>query len=118
VRLRSGPFTLDESLTLEELAQALEDGSWVNYLYAADEALLDRLAVIVGPAAEKRVLLGQELQFAGSSTLQALEEGPLLLDASLLRAYSTDGRFLGILCWQASTHTWRPQKVLNSTPVD
>ena len=31
VRLRSGPFSLDESLTLEALAQALEDGSWVDY---------------------------------------------------------------------------------------
>jgi tRNA pseudouridine55 synthase len=111
VRLRSGPFTLDESLTLEELAQALEDGSWINYLYAPDEALLDRLAVILGPVTEQRLLLGQNLRFPQPAHLRAPVD-------ALLRAYSTDGRFLGILCWQPSTNTWHPQKVLNSTPVE
>lgn len=118
VRLRSGPFTLDESLTLEELAQALEDGSWINHLYAPDEALLDRQAVIVGPATEKRLLLGQALHFPPPAALHAAEGGPLAVAAPLLRAYSSDGRFLGVLSWQAAINAWQPQKVLSSTPVD
>ena len=119
VRLRSGPFTLDESLTLEALAQALEDGSWVDYLYAPDEALLDRLAVILGPASEKRLLLGQSLPFAPPTTLpSAAEESPQPSDEALMRAYSTDGRFLGILSWQAASHAWHPQKVLTVAPVE
>ncbi len=125
-RLRSGPFTLDDSLTLEELAQALADGSWANSLYAADEALLDRLAVIVGPATEKRLLLGQYLHFpppAAPGESEAVSPAPdtaeaVTADAPLLRAYSTDGRFLGILCWHAAANAWHPQKVLNSAPVD
>jgi tRNA pseudouridine55 synthase len=118
VRLRSGPFTLDESLTLEALAQALEDGSWVNYLYAPDEALLDRMAVILGPTSEKRLLLGQSLHFPAPASAPPLtEEGPVL-DTPLLRAYSTDGRFLGILSWRPAINAWHPQKVLNITPVE
>lgn len=118
VRLRSGPFTLDASLTLEELAGALEDGSWTNYLYAPDEALLDRQAVIVGPATEKRLLLGQDLYFPSPRDLPIAERDLLTSDAALLRAYSTDGRFLGILSWHASANAWHPQKVLSSAPVD
>jgi tRNA pseudouridine55 synthase len=118
VRLRSGPFTLDGSLTLEELAGALEDGSWINFLYAPDEALLDRQAVIVGPATEKRLLLGQDLYFSPPRDLPDADGDLLTSDASLLRAYSTDGRFLGILSWHASTSVWHPRKVLSSAPVD
>src|SRR5579883_147112 len=111
VRLRSGPFTLDESLTLEELAQALEDGSWVHYLYAPDEALLDWLAVIVGPVTEKRLLLGQTLQLAPPADWPVSSE-------PLLRAYSADGRFLAILRWHATANAWHPDKVLNLAPVE
>ncbi|HEY7125620.1 MAG TPA: tRNA pseudouridine(55) synthase TruB [Ktedonobacterales bacterium] len=72
VRLRSGPFTLEESLTLEELAQALDDGSWVEYLFAPDEALLQCGAVIVGPGNEQRILQGQGLRLASGAVLPAL----------------------------------------------
>jgi tRNA pseudouridine55 synthase len=111
VRLRSGPFTLDESLTLEELAQALEDGSWPDYLYAPDEALLDQRAVIVGAATEKRLMLGQDLRFPW--TARASQASP-----PLLRAYSIDGRFLGILRWHVPTNTWHPHKVFSIAPLE
>lgn len=117
VRLRSGPFTLENSLTLEALEQALEDGSWVNYLYAPDEALLDRLAVILGPASEKRLLLGQSLRVPPPPAPPSTEEAQAQ-EVPLLRAYATDGRFLGILSWQAEAAVWHPQKVLNTAPVD
>lgn len=74
VRLRSGPFTLEESLTLEELAQALADGSWVEYVFAPDEALLQCQAVIVGPGNEQRILQGQGLRLASGAVLPALPE--------------------------------------------
>ncbi len=129
VRLRSGPFTLEESLTLEELAQALEDGSWPDYLYAPDEALLDRMAVIVGPATEKLVLQGQNLHYPAPDSLPTLlatseevsdaEGAPEHeSEAPLLRAYSIDGRFLAILRWQAAAHAWHPHKVLTSVSAE
>lgn len=141
VRLRSGPFTLDESLTLEELARALEDGTWQQYLYAPDEALLDRLAVIVGPETEKRILLGQDMAYPPPADIypsmpiepvkalvHPLDESVVEVeseesqrdqaDLPLLRAYSSDGRFLAILRWHAPTHAWHPYKVLNIAPLE
>jgi len=37
---------------------------------------------------------------------------------ALLRAFSTDGRFLGVLQWRAEAQGWQPHKVLNLTPDD
>jgi tRNA pseudouridine55 synthase len=124
VRLRSGPFRLEESLTLEGLAQTLADGSWVEYLFAPDEALLDCRVVIVGAANEQRIVQGLGLRVApldgeaegyGQAGRDERTEG---LTSELLRAYSVDGRFLAVLCWQPGSGAWHPQKVFHVLPVE
>ena len=107
VRTRSGPFTLGQSLTLEA---ALADGAWREFLYAPDEALLERRAAILGADHEGELRNGQLLRF----TVAGAEPS----GGELLRAYSTDGRFLGILAWDAERAGWQPHKVLLVTPVE
>ena len=139
IRTRSGPFTLDESITLDELEQALADDTWPDRLYAPDEALLDRDAAILGPAGETRLRNGQVLRFrdptpqppppqgegeqegeAERAHIRAplQQRGEAEADAALLRAYSADGRFLGVLRWAAGADAWQPYKVLAVDPVD
>ena len=116
VRTRSGPFTLKRSLTLGALEQALADGTWRDHLYAADEALLDRRAAILDAASEGRLRNGQLLHFASAS-----EDAPARLppaEGDLLRGYSNDGRFLGILRWAEAEGGWQPQKVLAVAPIE
>jgi tRNA pseudouridine55 synthase len=107
-RTRSGPFTLDHSLTLEALEQSLLDGSWPDHCYSPDEALLERRAAILGERNEWRVRNGLTLNFS------VVEKGNASGgdEAELLRAYSLDGRFLGIIQWVADQSAWRPLKVL------
>lgn len=114
VRTRSGPFTLKQSITLEVLEAALAGESWQDHLYAADEALLERRAAILGPENVARVRYGQLLRFDDS--LRAVELPPPA-EGELLRAYSTDGRFLGILRWEAEATAWQPHKVLLGEPA-
>ncbi|HEV8192615.1 MAG TPA: tRNA pseudouridine(55) synthase TruB [Ktedonobacterales bacterium] len=109
VRIRSGPFTLDESLTLVELEQALADGTWQEHFFAPDEALLSWRAAILGSESEGALRNGQLLRFAA----RADPHSP----GDLLRAYSTDGRFLGILQWNEAGATWQPHKVLQVAPM-
>jgi tRNA pseudouridine55 synthase len=113
VRTRSGPFTLRQCLTLAELEQALAGDGWREHLYAPDEALLSWRAAILAPESERRVLTGQPLRLAHA---QPAPEPPA--DGTVLRAYSTDGRFLGILRWAAPAGAWQPEKVLHVAPVD
>ncbi|MBF6590768.1 MAG: tRNA pseudouridine(55) synthase TruB [Ktedonobacterales bacterium] len=119
-RTRSGSFTLAESLTLEALARALESGAWRDHLYAPDEALLGWHAAILGTESEVRMRTGQLLSFAADPT--ADEATPLAGARAggepLLRAYSADGRFLGILRWHAAGGAWQPHKVLEVAPVE
>jgi tRNA pseudouridine55 synthase len=114
VRTRSGPFALDQSISLERLADAIEDGTWPDHLYAPDEALLGWRAAILGAESETRLRHGLPLRFTADGAPSAAS----LLSDGLLRAYSTDGRFLGVLRWDAPGETWQPHKVLLVEPVE
>lgn len=117
IRTRSGPFTLAQCLTLDELEHALAGNGWRDHLYAPDEALLERRAALLGPQNEARLRNGQQLRFTrdGDSTAKpdhAADNG------ELLRAYSADGRFLGILRWDATNVAWQPHKVLPALAIE
>jgi len=108
-RTRSGPFTLDQAITLEQLEQALAMEDWRDHFFAADETLLDWRAVILSAASETRLRNGQPLRFA---TPPPAGDDPADGDALPARAYSADGRFLGIVLWSAEQLAWQPHKVL------
>jgi tRNA pseudouridine55 synthase len=133
-RTRSGPFTLDQAITLEALEQALATDAWRGRLFAADEALRDWRALILGEASEARMRTGQPLRFAGRLHPLALSttgEGEETADDSAhpspagrgaggegaphARAYSADGRFIGIARWSEEQAAWLPHKVLPTT---
>lgn len=113
IRTRNGPFTLAASVTLDALVQAFGDGSWRDYCFAPDEALLNWQAAIVDAANEQRLRYGQTLRIPAHVSIPA--EAPPE-SRPLLRAYSADGRFLGIL--RQDIAGWQPHKVLLSAPDD
>ena len=127
-RTRSGPFTLKQAITLDELEAALAGEGWRDYLHAPDEALLDRRAAILASEHEAGMRNGQPLHLRSSSASQAAsvpgaeteiaDASRAPMDGELLRTYSTDGRFLGIARWNAEAAAWQPYKVLQVTPVD
>jgi tRNA pseudouridine55 synthase len=112
VRTRSGPFTLDQTVTLEELEAALAGDGWRALLHSADEALSDWGKVILDEEGERRLRNGQAL----SLPLESITAGTA--ETELLRAYASDGRFLGILRWDAEAETWRPHKVFVAAPAE
>ncbi|HEV2459594.1 MAG TPA: tRNA pseudouridine(55) synthase TruB [Ktedonobacterales bacterium] len=115
VRTRSGPFTLDHSLTLDALEAALGDGSWRDHLYAPDEALIERRAAILNAESTARLTNGQLLRFMDGARADEL---PPPAPDELLRAYSVDGCFLGILRWDTGAAAWQPHKVMPLAPVE
>ena len=112
IRTRSGPFTLDQSITLEELEAALAGDSWRALLHPADEALADWGAVTLDEEDERRLRNGQPL----SPSPESITVGTT--GSEMLRAYATDGRFLGILSWDDAMSAWRPHKVFASALID
>ena len=115
-RTRSGPFTLDQALTLEELERALATDAWRDHFFAADEALLDWPALILGEASEARMRQGQPLRFAETVSSSSPAGRVTGSEAPpLARSYSADGRFLGIVQWSEEQVAWQPHKVLATT---
>jgi tRNA pseudouridine55 synthase len=111
VRTRSGPFGLEESITLEQLAAAVADGTVERYLAPPDVALQQYPAIVAEGAALRRVLHGNS--FRGepppAATVTSLE--PLQA-----RVYDPDGRLLAIAVWEPKSGCWRPTRVLLPAP--
>ena len=119
-RTRSGPFTLDEAVTLERLDAALVDNTWPALLYPPDTALLDHRAATLDAAQAVALRNGQPLRLAAESLTPAGSppDAPTQpAEGEVLRAYADDGRFLGLARWDAVAGVWRPHKVLDVTPI-
>ena len=102
VRVRNGPFRLEDSFTLAQAEDAFLTGRGQALLQPIDRALLSFPAVYLGGEEERAVRAGQPL------SLQP-QGGP---PPQLCRAYSQEGRLVALLGFEAGL--WRPRKVLAS----
>ena len=103
VRTRSGPFTLAESITLEQLAQVVEQGRVAEYLYPADKALEQHPELVLDEATTERVKHG--------NAFQVEERTDSSYEQSLARVYDDKGQFVAIAKWDEMRHEWQPIKV-------
>ena len=99
VRLSSGPFSIDDSLTITELEAAVAGGYWQELLYPMDVALGKLMAVVVSEEQERAIGHGQMLEMSSVE------------DCAYCRAYSLDGRFLAVLRFLPDRGLWHPDKV-------
>ena len=118
VRTRSGPFLLEDSLTLEQLALAIEEGQEAveRHLFPVDYALQNYPALNLSAEQTERVLHGNPFRIeADADKEEASTSGSIETDETptLGRVYAADGRFLAIATWNAETQQWQPKKVLN-----
>ena len=105
VRLRTGPFHVSEAMPLSEAEVRFADGTWRGALYAPDVVLSKMEAVIVGRRHAEMISNGQPLP----PSLRV----PFSPPNERCRVYDIDGRFVGILRFDASARHWRPDKVFS-----
>ena len=105
-RLRSGAFSVDDALSLDEAEERFEDGSWREVMHSPDIALRGLRAIIVGTRIEEMIRNGRFFDAGGdASQLQQPQPG------ERVRAYTTDGRFLAIVAYDSDQRRWKPDKV-------
>jgi tRNA pseudouridine55 synthase len=102
VRTRCGIFDIKDVVSLPRLEEAFHSGYGEHYLLPVDIALQDYDAVIVDDAAELAIRNGNSIEISGSRNAG---EG-------YCRAYSQDGRLLGMLRYVPEKEAWQPKKVL------
>jgi tRNA pseudouridine55 synthase len=103
VRTRSGPFRLEDSISLDQLAEAAAQGNVAHHLHAADVALEQYPAITLDAEMTERVRHGNT--FIGNEDVMTATE------AKLVRVYGGDGRFLAIAEWDEARRVWQPVKV-------
>jgi tRNA pseudouridine55 synthase len=112
VRLKSGRFGLDDSVSLDRLEEAFREGDETRYLLPVDEALLDWPALIATPEETRRIAQGLPVEGGLSPVpLGVSQERAGRSRRSHCRAYSHDGEFLAILTFRAELGQWWPEKV-------
>jgi tRNA pseudouridine55 synthase len=102
-RTRSGPFTLEQSITLEQLASAIEENSVEILLFPADIALQNYPALYLDEQTTERVMHGNAFSYQIATPPS---------DQALARVYTPDGIFLAIAHWDRQQRQWQPKKVL------
>ncbi len=108
VRLRSGPFDADSTVSIDRLEEMAQDGSdsWKEHLSPPDFVLLHLKSVGVTKAAERYIRNGQPASLSPRISVYASY-------MEMCRAYTEDGRFLAVMTFDKPTNLWHPDKVLN-----
>jgi len=104
VRTRCGIFDIRDSVSLAQLEEASRRGYWEHFLYPADIALQEYSAVVVDDTGEEAIRNGSPLALEQDTKGDSRQK--------YCRAYSADGRFLGILRYDKDREAWRPKKVM------
>ena len=102
VRTRSGPFTLSESITLEQLAEAVETNCIQHFSFPLDKALEQYPAFKLDAETVERIKHGNTFN------------NPLANNSGLARVYDTNGAFIAIAEWNEEQLAWQPKKVFAS----
>jgi tRNA pseudouridine55 synthase len=102
VRTRSGPFTLSESITLEQLSDAVETNTVQHLHFPIDKALEQFSAITIDAETVERVRHGDAF-----ITTMANNFG-------LARVYDSKGDFIAIAEWDEGQEVWQPKKVFAS----
>lgn len=106
-RTRVGPFHLQDSATLEEIATAFENGTWRDLMHGADAALYAMLPIALNDMQTSMVRNGRALPPGAFPDPDAPDERR--------RAYSSDGRFIAIMRY-SDDRRWTPHKVFDAPP--
>lgn len=99
IRTRSGPFTLSESITLEQFVDAVETNTIQRYAFPPDKALEDYPAIKLDAETIERVKHGNAFNNEQAN------------NAGLARVYDTKGNFIAIAGWNEEQEAWHPKKV-------
>jgi tRNA pseudouridine55 synthase len=108
VRTSCGPFNIKDALSIPQLEEAFRYGYWQHFVYPIDIVLQHRNAIVVNNATEDIIRKGRHLVLEHNGS----QGGNGYPGQNYCRAYTLDGRFLGVLHHDSEKGQWQPKKVL------
>lgn len=102
LRIRSGQFTLEESLTLDEIRDCAEQGTLIRHIRSIEEILGDYPVLYCREEADRLLMNGNSLN--ESCVRQQYRDG-------WARMCTSAGSFAGIYQWDPASSSYRPVKM-------
>ena len=112
VRLRVGPFVLEDACHLPNLEHAFDEGRWQDFLLPPDTAIAHWPRIDLAEEQATAVRFGQAL---AAETL-ALSPPQQPAEGTLARAYDPQDALLAVLRYDGEGAVWRPTKVFLAAP--
>ncbi len=106
VRLRYGPFDIENAVSVPRLEDAFRRGHWEHFVHPMDFVLSAWPAVVVDEATEGVIRNGAPV---------ALPMEPSSASGNYCRSYTADGHFLGVLRFETEKGQWHPEKVFQDS---
>ena len=116
IRLKYCLFNLENSVSLPQFEDAFHHGYWQQYIYPIDSVILNWRAVIISDSAERIIKNGGSLTLENFERINCgndfeITSPPQSSTNFLSRAYSSDGRFLGLLRFDSGKRLWQTEKI-------
>ena len=112
MRLCYGPFDVKDALSLSRFEEACRSGSWQGLLYPVDTVLLHMDALTVNEETETVLRAGGTVTLTDKelyvTSVYMSDDKP---HQAYRRAYTSDGRFLGVLRLSPDKSKWQPAKI-------
>ena len=113
IRLKCGPFHIDDGVTLPEIADAFRHNYWHNYIYPLDTHLSDWQAAIVNQKTREMIENGKSIALEtaiNNGNIPFFSENDLV---NYCRVYTTGGQFIAIMHREYDGKLWHPEKVFS-----
>ena len=104
-RLRSGPFDISKSVTIEEVEEATLQRNWQSMVFPVDYPLLNLKAAIVQKPKNDAVRRGRDIYIGLHPEAGA--------KGDMYRLYSEEGHFVALIRPASVRGLWRAQKVFS-----
>jgi tRNA pseudouridine55 synthase len=102
-RLRCGPFSIKNALSLPQIENSFRKDTWKELLHSVDSPLSKWKAIIVDKKNELVIRNGRSLPLNET----------LLPSEKYCRAYNLDGNFIAVLHFLSEEMLWHPEKVFS-----
>lgn len=107
VRIKSGPFHINDSVTLTQVEATFREGEWTSIVHPLDVAVLHLPCMTVDDEEERAISNGRlvDREIKGSTV------------SDYYRVYSADGRFIAIMSYDEERKGWQPRKVFTTRHI-
>ena len=106
VRTHAGAFSLEETVTIEQVSEAADSGDWREVAMPIDTTLQHMRRVTLTDTFVEMIKYGRQLSVDAFGTPGEYESG------DRVRAYTPEDELLAILIFEPEKLGWRPEKVL------